>query len=86
MARRGTLNHSGEGVGWGGEIGAVIPWAVEGFCETRRKQYAQKGCRNGGGILAWAFVLAVEQIFQFLLQIAARPFFSAASNAFMVGP
>jgi hypothetical protein len=31
---------------------------------------AQEGCRNGGSILAWAFVLAFEQDFQLTLQIA----------------
>jgi hypothetical protein len=30
---------------------------------------AQEGCRNGGGIPTRAFVLAVEQFFQLLLQI-----------------
>ena len=34
-----------------------------------RNSDAQEGRRNGGGILAWAFVLAVEQNFQLLLQI-----------------
>ena len=31
---------------------------------------AQEGCWNGGSILALASVLAVEQIFQFLLQVS----------------
>src|SRR6266516_4396815 len=36
---------------------------------SHRDRYAQEGCGNGGGILARACVLAVEQIVQLGLQI-----------------
>src|SRR6266480_3724914 len=35
---------------------------------SKRDRYAQKGCRNRSGILT--FVLAVEQVFQFFLQLS----------------
>ena len=45
--------------------------------------------RNVAGIevpVLAALVLRVEQRFEFLLELSARPFSSAASNAFIVGP
>jgi hypothetical protein len=35
--------------------------------KLRANSYAQEGRRNGSGVLAWAFVLAVEQNFQLIL-------------------
>jgi hypothetical protein len=37
---------------------------------SKRDRNAQEGCRNGGGILARAFVLAGKQLFQLSLQIS----------------
>jgi hypothetical protein len=45
------------------------PSAYTCATESDRHGNAQECRRNGGGILAWAFVLAVKQDFQFLLQI-----------------
>ena len=41
---------------------------------SKRNSHAQEGCRNGGGILVGAFVLAVEQRFQLILQISCSAF------------
>jgi hypothetical protein len=53
-----------------------------------RNRHAQEGCRDGCvDVLVWAGVLALEQHIQLLLQVLGPAvFFSAASNAFMVGP
>src|SRR2546429_9399576 len=37
---------------------------------SNRDRNTQEGCRNGGGILARAFVLAGKQLFQLSLQIS----------------
>ncbi len=40
------------------------------FPLLNRNGDTQEGCGNGGGVLAGAFVLAVEQSFELLLQVA----------------
>src|SRR5260370_6919274 len=37
---------------------------------SKRDRNAQEGCRNGGGILARAFVLTGKQLFQLSLQVS----------------
>jgi len=52
---------------------------------SKRNRNAQERRRNRRGIIALAFVLAVEQSFEFILQVSSSAVLSAASNAFMVG-
>jgi hypothetical protein len=46
---------------------AQCPSATTKARSSKRNSHAQEGCRNGGGILVGAFVLAVEQSFQLIL-------------------
>ena len=52
----------------------------------KRSCHPQEGRRNGGDILARAVFWLSNSASSSFFRSSARPFFSAASNAFMVGP